>query len=220
MISLSPVENRALFEAIHAVVGMALDTPQQLFSPYCGICKNVQCWLREYHPEFGHLAYHTLSAIFDDMGLPKAFPIPYIFSEDVGGDGDYCYWTGKYLRLRMDLCSKLMSYLDIQLVATIFSEQHDELLPALKALSFLPASAIPRPQLGICANAQALMRGDASISIYYDLNDHFRAMGFEDPVQPIGYGQGKKWTGSVGIARRKLLADLISFLEAKNVSTT
>lgn len=210
MISLSPSANRALFEAIHAVVGMALDTPQQLFSPHCGICKNVQCWLREYHPEFDHLAYHTLSAIFVDMGLPKAFPIPYI--PCLSGE-PYGYWTGKYLKLRMDLCSKLMSYLDIQLVQTIFSEQHEALLPALKALSFLPASAMPRPQLGICANAQALVRGDASISIYYDLNDHFEAMGFENPLQPIGYRKGEKWTGSVGIARRKLLADLISFLE-------
>lgn len=217
MISLSPVENRALFEAIHAVVGMALDTPQQLFSPHCGICKNVQCWLKENNPDYAHLAYKKLSEVFVDMGLKGDFPIPYI--PCLSGE-PYGYWTGKYLKLRMDLCSKLMSYLDIQLVATIFSEQHDELLPALKALSFLPASVMPRPQLGICANAQALMRGDASISIYYDLNDHFKAMGFEDPTQPIGYRKGEKWTGSVGIARRKLLADLISFLEAKNVSTT
>ena len=218
MISLSPSANRALFEAIHAVVGMALDTPQQLFSPYCGICKNVQCWLREYHPEFGHLAYHTLSAIFDDMGLPKAFPIPYIFSEDVGGDGDYCYWTGKYLKLRMDLCSKLMSYLDIQLVQTIFSEKHETLLPALKALSFLPSWAIVWTGMGICGNVGDLMVDPSGV--YYQLEDTFREMGFEDPCTPISYFTGLKWVGEEGIARRKLLADLISFLEAKNVSTT
>ncbi len=214
MISLSPSANRALFEAIHAVVGMALDTPQQLFSPYCGICKNVQCWLREYHPEFDHLAYHTLSAIFDDMGLPKAFPIPYIFSEDVGGDGAYLYWTGKYLHLRMDLCSKLMSYLDIQLVATIFSEQHDELLPALKALSFLPASAMPWPQMGICGNVGDLMVDPTGV--YYELEDIFKEMGFENPVAPIDYPLGLKWVGEEGIARRKLLADLIKHLEANH----
>lgn len=211
MISLSPSANRALFEAIHAVVGMALDTPQQLFSPYCGICKNVQCWLREYHPEFDHLAYHTLSAIFVDMGLPKAFPIPYIFSEDVGGDGDYCYWTGKYLRLRMDLCSKLMSYLDIQLVSTIFSEKHETLLPALKALSFLPTSAIIWTGMGICGNVGDLMVDPTGV--YYELEDIFKAMGFENPVTPISYPLGLKWVGEEGIARRQLLADLISFLE-------
>ena len=209
MISLSPSANRALFEAIHAVVGMALDTPQALYSPHCGICKNVQCWLKENNPDFQHLAYHTLSAIFVDMGLPKAFPIPYIPA--AGGNGAYLYWTGKYLHLRMDLCSKLMSYLNIQLVATIFSEQHDELLPALKALSFLPASAMPRPQLGICRNVGELMVDPSGV--YYQLGNIFEEMGFEDPVQPIGYRKGEKWTGSVGIARRKLLADLISFLE-------
>lgn len=214
MISLSPSANRALFEAIHAVVGMALDTPQQLFSPYCGICKNVQCWLREYHPEFDHLAYHTLSAIFDDMGLPKAFPIPYIFSEDVGGDGAYFHWTGKYLKLRMDLCSKLMSYLDIQLVQTIFSEKHETLLPALKALSFLPTSAIVWTGMGICGNVGDLMVDPTGV--YYELEDIFKEMGFENPVAPIDYPLGLKWVGSTGIARRKLLADLISFLEANH----
>lgn len=214
MISLSPEANRAIFDAIHAVVGMALDTPQQLFSPHCGICKNVQCWLREYHPEFDHLAYHTLSAIFDDMGLPKAFPIPYIFSEDVGGDGDYCYWTGKYLRLRMDLCSKLMSYLDIQLVSTIFSEKHETLLPALKALSFLPTSAIIWTGMGICGNVGDLMVDPTGV--YYELEDIFKEMGFENPVAPIDYPLGLKWVGEEGIARRQLLSDLIKHLEANH----
>ncbi len=218
MISLSPSANRALFEAIHAVVGMALDTPQALYSPHCGICKNVQCWLKENNPDFQHLAYHTLSAIFVDMGLPKVFPIPYIFSEDVGGDGAYPYWTGKYLKLRMDLCSKLMSYLDIQLVQTIFSEQHDELLPALKALSFLPSWAIVWTGMGICGNVGDLMVDPSGV--YYQLEDIFKEMGFEDPCTPISYFTGLKWVGEEGIARRKLLADLISFLEAKNVSTT
>ena len=211
MISLSPVENRAIFEAIHAVVGMALDTPQQLFSPHCGICKNAQLWLREYQPDYAHLAYHTLSKIFVDMGLKEDFPIPYVPA--AGGDGAYPYWTGKYLRLRMDLCSKLMSYLDIQLVSTIFSEQHDELLPALKALSFLPASAMPWPFMGICANVQDLLADTKGLDIYSELEDHFRAMGFENPVTPISYPLGLKWVGEEGIARRQLLADLISFLE-------
>ena len=218
MISLSPVENRAIFDALHAVVGMALDSPNTLYSPHCGICKNVQCWLKENNPDFQHLAYHTLSAIFDDMGLPKAFPIPYIFSEDVGGDGAYSYWTGKYLKLRMDLCSKLMSYLDIQLVQTIFSEKHETLLPALKALSFLPSWAIVWTGMGICGNVGDLMVDPSGV--YSQLEDTFREMGFEDPCTPISYFTGLKWVGEEGIARRKLLADLISFLEAKNVSTT
>jgi len=210
MISLTALENRAIFEAIHAVVGMALDTPQQLFSPYCGICKNVQCWLREYRPEFYHLAYSTLSKIFVDMGLKEDFPIPYI--PCLSGE-PYGYWAGKYLKLRMDLCSKLMSYLDIQLVQTIFSEKHETLLPALKALSFLPTSAIPWPTHGICSNVQDLLVDSKGLDIYYKLEDIFKEMGFEDPCNPISYSSALKWVGSEGIARRKLLADLISFLE-------
>lgn len=208
MISLSPVENRAIFEAIHAVVGMALDTPQALYSPHCGICKNVQLWLREYQPDFQHLAYKKLSEIFVDMGLKEDFPIPYI--PYLSGE-PYGYWTGKYLKLRMDLCSKLMSYLDIQLVSTIFSEQHDELLPALKALAFLPASAMPWPQMGICGNVGDLMVDPTGV--YYQLEDIFREMGFENPVAPIDYPLGLKWGGEEGIARRQLLSDLIKHLE-------
>lgn len=215
MISLTALENRAIFDAIHAVVGMALDTPQALYSPHCGICKNVQCWLREYHPEFDHLAYSTLSKIFVDMGLKEDFPIPYI--PCLSGE-PYGYWAGKYLKLRMDLCSKLMSYLDIQLVATIFSEKHETLLPALKALSFLPTSAMPWIGMGICGNVGDLMVDPSGI--YYELEDIFREMGFENPVAPIGYPLGLKWVGEEGIARRQLLSDLIKHLEAKNVSTT
>lgn len=209
MISLTALENRAIFDAIHAVVGMALDTPQQLFSPHCGICKNVQLWLREYQPDYAHLAYKKLSEIFVDMGLREDFPIPYIPA--AGGDGAYPYWTGKYLKLRMDLCSKLMSYLDIQLVQTIFSEQHDELLPALKALSFLPTSAIPWPTHGICGNVGDLMVDPSGV--YYQLEDIFTEMGFENPVAPIGYPLGLKWVGEEGVARRQLLSDLIKHLE-------
>ena len=209
MISLSPEANRAIFDAIHAVVGMALDTPQSLYSPYCGICRNAKEWLYKNNPEYAYLAYYILSKIFVDMGLKEAFPIPYI--PTAGGTGAYPYWTGKYLRLRMDLCSKLMSYLDIQLVQTIFSEKHETLLPALKALSFLPASAMPRPQLGICRNVGELMVDPSGV--YYQLGNIFEEMGFEDPVQPIGYSQGKKWAGSVDIARRQLLSDLIKHLE-------
>lgn len=208
MISLTALENRAIFDAIHAVVGMALDTPQQLFSPHCGICKNVQCWLKENNPDFQHLAYSTLSKIFVDMGLKEDFPIPYI--PCLSGE-PYGYWAGKYLKLRMDLCSKLMSYLDIQLVQTIFSEKHETLLPALKALSFLPSWAIVWTGMGICGNVGDLMVDPSGI--YYELEDIFREMGFENPVQPIGYHLGLKWVGEEGIARRQLLADLISFLE-------
>ena len=208
MISLTALENRAIFEAIHAVVGMALDTPQSLYSPHCGICRNAKEWLYKNNPDFQHLAYSTLSKIFVDMGLKEDFPIPYI--PCLSGE-PYGYWAGKYLKLRMDLCSKLMSYLDIQLVATIFSEQHDELLPALKALSFLPASAMPWTGMGICGNVSDLMVDPTGV--YYELEDIFKAMGFENPVTPISYPLGLKWVGEEGIARRQLLADLISFLE-------
>ena len=212
MISLSPVENRAIFNAIHAVVGMALDSPNTLYSPHCGICKNVQEWLKENNPDFQHLAYKKLSEIFVDMGLREDFPIPYI--PYLSGE-PYGYWVGKYLKLRMDLCSKLMSYLDIQLVHTIFSEKHSEILPALKALSFLPTSAMPYPVMGICGNVQELM-GEGHKDIYPQLPDAFEAMGFADSIHPIGRSWELKWVGSEGIARRKLLADLISFLEANH----
>jgi len=208
MISLTALENRAIFEAIHAVVGMALDTPQSLYSPHCGICRNAKEWLYKNNPDFQHLAYSTLSKIFVDMGLREDFPIPYI--PCLSGE-PYGYWAGKYLKLRMDLCSKLMSYLDIQLVATIFSEKHETLLPALKALSFLPASAIPWTGMGICGNVGDLMVDPTGV--YYELEDIFKAMGFENPVTPISYPLGLKWVGEEGIARRQLLADLISFLE-------
>lgn len=208
MISLTALENRAIFEAIHAVVGMALDTPQSLYSPHCGICRNAKEWLYKNNPDFQHLAYSTLSKIFVDMGLKEDFPIPYI--PCLSGE-PYGYWAGKYLKLRMDLCSKLMSYLDIQLVATIFSEKHETLLPALKALSFLPASAIPWTVMGICGNVGDLMVDPTGV--YYELEDIFKAMGFENPVTPISYPLGLKWVGEEGIARRQLLADLISFLE-------
>lgn len=203
MISLSPVENRAIFDAIHAVVGMALDTPQALYSPHCGICKNVQLWLREYQPDYAHLAYKKLSEIFVDMGLREDFP--------VRSNPSCGYWEKGNLRLRMDLCSKLMSYLDIQLVHTIFSEKHETLLPALKALSFLPASAMPWIGMGICGNVGDLMVDPTGI--YYELEDIFREMGFENPVAPIGYPLGLKWVGEEGIARRQLLSDLIKHLE-------
>lgn len=209
MISLTALENRAIFDAIHAVVGMALDTPQSLYSPYCGICRNAKEWLYKNNPEYAHLAYHILSKIFVDMGLKEDFPIPYIPA--AGGSGAYPYWTGKYLRLRMDLCSKLMSYLDIQLVQTIFSEKHETLLPALKALSFLPASAMPWPHMGICGNVGDLMVDPTGV--YDQLEDIFKEMGFENPVAPIDYPLGLKWVGEQGIARRKLLADLIKHLE-------
>lgn len=208
MISLTALENRAIFEAIHAVVGMALDTPQSLYSPHCGICRNAKEWLYKNNPDFQHLAYSTLSKIFVDMGLREDFPIPYI--PCLSGE-PYGYWAGKYLKLRMDLCSKLMSYLDIQLVSTIFSEKHETLLPALKALSFLPASAIPWTGMGICGNVGDLMVDPTGV--YYELEDIFKAMGFENPVTPISYPLGLKWVGEEGIARRQLLADLISFLE-------
>lgn len=208
MISLTALENRAIFEAIHAVVGMALDTPQSLYSPHCGICRNAKEWLYKNNPDFQHLAYSTLSKIFVDMGLKEDFPIPYI--PCLSGE-PYGYWTGKYLRLRMDLCSKLMSYLDIQLVQTIFSEKHETLLPALKALSFLPASAIPWTVMGICGNVGDLMVDPTGV--YYELEDIFKAMGFENPVTPISYPLGLKWVGEEGIARRQLLSDLIKHLE-------
>lgn len=208
MISLTALENRAIFEAIHAVVGMALDTPQSLYSPHCGICRNAKEWLYKNNPDFQHLAYSTLSKIFVDMGLKEDFPIPYI--PCLSGE-PYGYWAGKYLKLRMDLCSKLMSYLDIQLVQTIFSEKHETLLPALKALSFLPTSAMPWIGMGICGNVGDLMVDPTGI--YYELEDIFREMGFENPVTPISYPLGLKWVGEEGIARRQLLADLISFLE-------
>lgn len=202
MIKISAELNRVLFDAIHGIVGMACDRGVPL--PYFGICRNVYHIL-DRTEEAHFLAYTVLADIFKDMGLCRSYPIPpttVLFEE---------LWEGSQFKLRMDLCSKLMSYLDIQLVQTIFSEKHETLLPALKALSFLPTSAMPWIGMGICGNVGDLMVDPTGI--YYELEDIFREMGFENPVAPIGYPLGLKWVGEEGIARRQLLADLISFLE-------
>lgn len=110
MIKISAELNRVLFDAIHDLVGMACDSG--VYSPDCGLCLNVEKWVEHNRPDFRDVDfYHLLSNIFEDMGLPRSYPIRYPSTGHVGG-----LWSGSQFRLRMDLCSKLMSYLDIQLV--------------------------------------------------------------------------------------------------------
>lgn len=107
MIEISAELNRVLFDAIHAIVGMACD--RGVYRPDCGLCLNVERWVDVHHPYYRTVDfYRLLGSIFKGMGLAQSYPVPY---PHVGG-----LWDGSQFRLRMDLCSKLMSYLDIQLV--------------------------------------------------------------------------------------------------------
>ena len=110
MIKISAELNRVLFDAIHDIVGMACD--RGVCYPECGLCLNVEKWVDVHHPYFRTVDfYRLLGDMFKDMGLPRSYPVPYLSIDHVGW-----LWDGSQFRLRMDLCSKLMSYLDIQLV--------------------------------------------------------------------------------------------------------
>lgn len=106
MIKISAELNRVLFDAIHGIIGMACDRGVPL--PSFGICRNVYHLLGRTE-EAHELAYGVLADLFEDMGLDRSYPVP----QGVNPCND---WEGSQLKLRMDLCSKLMSYLDIQLV--------------------------------------------------------------------------------------------------------
>lgn len=110
MIKISAEMNRVLFDAIHGIVGMACY--RGVYYPDCGLCLNVEKWVDVHHPYFRTVDfYRLLGDMFKDMGLFRSHPVPYLSIDHVGG-----LWDGSQFRLRMDLCSKLMSYLDIQLV--------------------------------------------------------------------------------------------------------
>jgi hypothetical protein len=110
MIKISAELNRVLFDAIHDIVGMACY--RGVYYPDCGLCLNVEKWVDVHHPYFRTVDfYRLLGDMFKDMGLFRSYPVPYLSIDHVGG-----LWDGSQFRLRMDLCSKLMSYLDIQLV--------------------------------------------------------------------------------------------------------
>ena len=110
MIKISAEMNRVLFDAIHGIVGMACY--RGVYYPDCGLCLNVEKWVESNHPYFRTVDfYRLLGDMFKDMGLFRSHPVPYLSIDHVGG-----LWDGSQFRLRMDLCSKLMSYLDIQLV--------------------------------------------------------------------------------------------------------
>ena len=70
---------------------------------------------------------------------------------------------------------------------------------------------MPWPHMGICGNVGDLMVDPTGV--YDQLEDILKEMGFENPVAPIDYPLGLKWVGEQGIARRKLLVDLIKHLE-------
>ena len=110
MIKISAELNRVLFDAIHDIIGMACD--RGVCYPECGLCLNVEKWVDVHHPYYRTVDfYRLLGDMFKDMGLFRSHPVPYLSIDHVGG-----LWDGSQFRLRMDLCSKLMSYLDIQLV--------------------------------------------------------------------------------------------------------
>ena len=110
MIKISAELNRVLFDAIRDIVGVACD--RGVCYPECGLCLNVEKWVDVHHPYYRTVDfYRLLGDMFKDMGLFRSHPVPYLSIDHVGG-----LWDGSQFRLRMDLCSKLMSYLDIQLV--------------------------------------------------------------------------------------------------------
>ena len=203
MIEISAELNRVLFDAIHAIVGMACD--RGVYYPDCGLCLNVEKWVERNRPDFRDVDfYHLLSNIFEDMYLPRSYPVRYPSTGHVGG-----LWDGSQLRLRMDLCSKLMSYLDIQLAQENLRE-HDTLLDALKALANIPNSLIPRPYYGICSNASELL--SENFPTYGTLAQIFEGMGYADRDYPLGQNglYINKWENP---RRRELLAQVIQHLE-------
>ena len=200
MIKISAKLNRVLFDAIHDLVGMACDrgVPLEDF----GICRNVYHIL-DRTEEAHFLAYTVLARIFEDMGLHRVSPV-------LSTTGPFCeFWNGSQFRLRMDLCSKLMSYLDIQLAQENLRE-HDTLLDALKALKNLRNSLIPRPYYGICSNASELL--SENFPTYGTLAQIFEGMGYADRDYPLGQDDGfpMKWENP---RRRELLAQVIQHLE-------
>ncbi len=210
MIKISAELNRVLFDAIHDLVGMACD--RGVYVPDCGLCLNVEEWVGRNRPDFRDVDfYRLLGDMFKDMGLFRSYPVPYTQKGYVGG-----LWSGSQLKLRMDLCSKLMSYLDIQLAQENLHE-HDTLLDALKALKNLPNSMIPRPHYGICSNASELV--SENFPTYWTLAQIFEGMGYADRDYPLGQDDGfpMKWENP---RRRELLAQVIQHLEAiQNDST-
>lgn len=198
MIKISSKLNRVLFDAIHDLVGMACDRGVPL--PYFGICRNVYHIL-DRTEEAHYLAYTVLADIFEDMGLHRSHPVS---TTDL-----FCeFWEGYRFKLRMDLCSKLMTYLDIQLAQENLREQ-DTLLDALKALKNLPNSMIPRPHYGICSNASELV--SENFPTYWTLAQIFEGMGYADRDYPLGQDDGyvNKWENP---RRRELLAQVIQHL--------
>ena len=195
--------NRVLFDAIHALVGMACD--RGVYYPECGLCLNVEKWVECHRPDFRDVDFYRLLAdIFEDMGLPRSYPVIYPARGHVGG-----LWSGSQFRLRMDLCSKLMSYLDIQLAQENLRE-HDTLLDALKALANLPNKFMPWPHQGICSNASTMLR---NFPTYGTLAQIFEGMGYADRDYPLGQNDcfPNKWENP---KRRELLAQVIQHLES------
>lgn len=203
MIKISAELNRVLFDAIHGIVGMACD--RGVYYPECGLCLNCEEWVERHRPDFRDVDfYHLLSNIFEDMYLPRSYPVRYPSTGHVGG-----LWDGSQFKLRMDLCSKLMSYLDIQLAQENLREQ-DSLLDALKALANIPNSLMPWSHQGICSNASTMLR---NFPTYGTLARIFEELGYADRDYPLGQDDGfpMKWENP---RRRELLAQVIQHLES------
>lgn len=91
----------SLKEALEAVLADAL--LRQLEQPSFGICCNV-------HHKLGGdrgTNYNKLREIFEAFNLHGCFPVPL----PLVGDN---HWQGRQLELRLDLMSKMITYLEIQ----------------------------------------------------------------------------------------------------------
>jgi hypothetical protein len=104
MLRISTRTNYLLRAALHALIGIAIDGEGFPFSR-AGICFNIHKLAWEI-PN----ARELLGYLFEDLGLDGTYPLPL-------GGAYYSFnssklWTGAQLRLRVDLMSKLYTYLE------------------------------------------------------------------------------------------------------------
>lgn len=101
MLRISTRTNRLLREALHALIGMAIEGKGFPFSR-AGICFNLTKLAWE-TPNAGSI----LSLLFEELGLDGTYPLgePYPFNSTK-------LWQGSQLRLRVDLMSKIYTYLE------------------------------------------------------------------------------------------------------------
>lgn len=104
MLRISTRTNYLLRAALYTLIGIAIDGEGFPFSR-AGICFNIHKLAWEI-PN----ARELLGYLFEDLGLDGTYPLPL-------GEAYYSFnssklWTGAQLRLRVDLMSKLYTYLE------------------------------------------------------------------------------------------------------------